>query len=155
MLEVLYILYMLSSNIEYPAKEIECMAQNLYHEARGEPVEGQIAVGNVVLNRVLNPRYPDNICSVVRQAQYDPITSRLILHGCQFSWYCDGKSDRIENKKVYLKIKLLSAIIIYKLVEDNTNGATHYFNPNLADPYWAKEFIKVKEYSNHDFYRGE
>ena len=78
--------------------EMHCLATNIYHEARGESNEGKFAVGNVTMNRVDSNRFPDSICEVVYQAEYrvnwkgDQVPRR---HRCQFSWYCDGKSDDI------------------------------------------------------------
>jgi N-acetylmuramoyl-L-alanine amidase len=61
-----------------------CMALNIFFEARSEPIQGQIAVAEVTLNRVASDDYPNTICEVVLQEN---------SQGCQFSWWCDGKSD--------------------------------------------------------------
>ena len=68
-----------------------CVAVAIYFEARGEPVEGQIAVAQVIRNRIEDPRYPDNACDVVKQGYY--WNGNPIRNMCQFSFYCDGKSD--------------------------------------------------------------
>ena len=78
--------------------EVTCLADNIYFEARNQGLAGQLAVVNVVVNRVADSRYPDTICEVVKQGptrlswkgtgELIPIRNR-----CQFSWYCDGKSD--------------------------------------------------------------
>ena len=73
---------------------ILCLATNLYFEARGEPLAGQLAVGYSVMNRVKSPRYPDTVCGVIYDAQFnswDPVNP--IRHRCQYSWFCDGMSD--------------------------------------------------------------
>jgi spore germination cell wall hydrolase CwlJ-like protein len=67
---------------------LRCLALNIYHEARGEPVSGQCAVGHVVMNRVSDNHYPDSICGVVKQG------GAVKRYRCQISWWCDGRSDR-------------------------------------------------------------
>ena len=73
-------------------EEIRCLAENIYWEARNQSKEGRLAVAQVTLNRVEDPRFPNTICGVVKQTKYYP-SGRIDLHSCQFSWYCDGKSD--------------------------------------------------------------
>ena len=70
-----------------------CMAFNIYHEANNQSMLGQIAVGQVVMNRVEDSRFPDTVCEVVKQAVTYKGTDKPVLHKCQFSWYCDGKND--------------------------------------------------------------
>ena len=70
-----------------------CMAFNIYHEANNQSMLGQIAVGQVVMNRVEDSRFPDTVCEVVKQAVTYKGTDKPVLHKCQFSWYCDGKKD--------------------------------------------------------------
>ncbi len=72
------------------ASELKCLATAIYFEARGEPEEGQLAVAQVVLNRVKNPAYPNTICGVVYQ-------NKTKRNRCQFSFACDGRSDRITD----------------------------------------------------------
>ena len=73
--------------------DYHCLASNIYWEARNQPLLGKLAVAQVTQNRVDNKRYPDTICSVVKQTKFYP-SGRIDLHSCQFSWYCDGKSDQ-------------------------------------------------------------
>ena len=73
---------------------IMCLALNIYFEARNQPIEGQLAVAQVVINRVLDDRYPDHACDVITQGPTYPDSNLPIRHKCQFSWYCDGRSDR-------------------------------------------------------------
>ena len=68
-----------------------CMAINMYHEAKNQSMLGQIAVGQVVMNRVEDSRFPDNVCDVVTQSVTYKGTDKPVLHKCQFSWYCDGQ----------------------------------------------------------------
>lgn len=75
--------------------EIRCLAQNIYFEARGEPMVGKIAVGHVVLNRAADRRWPRRVCSVIKQGVYKQ------RHRCQFSWWCDGRRDRPVNRAAW------------------------------------------------------
>ena len=75
------------------AEALMCMALNIYHEARNQSMVGQVAVGEVVMNRVEDSRFPDTICEVVKQAVTYKNTDKPVLHKCQFSWYCDGQKD--------------------------------------------------------------
>ena len=138
-----------------------CLAKNIYHEARGEPLAGQFAVAHTTLNRVTSEK---TVCQVVTQAVRDR-TGRPLRNKCQFSWYCDNKPDDI---KLYFKGKplkqniesfeLAATVAIMALSGysvDNTVGATHYYNPDLADPKWADSFATTKTYGSHKFMRKE
>ena len=79
-------------------KSIECLAMNMYHEARGQGTAGLLAVSSVVMNRVADERFPNTICGVIKQAQTRPSWKDKnkmipIRDKCQFSWFCDGKTD--------------------------------------------------------------
>lgn len=149
--------------------QMHCMAKNIYFEARGESRQGKIAVGYVTLNRVNSSRYPDTICDVVYQAKLSQWWLEHngrevpIRYQCQFTWYCDGLSDDLQltdhNGRI-IKINLesweeslqVASMIIQGLIKDNTEGATHYFNPRLADPDWQYSLVHVKHIDNHSFY---
>ena len=74
--------------------ERECLADNIYFEARNQGFAGWVAVAQVTLNRVRDDRFPNTICEVVKQGlTYE--SGFPIRDKCQFSWYCDGKSDTI------------------------------------------------------------
>ena len=90
---------MYAESIEAKQKEIECLAQNIYHEARSESTAGRMAVALVTLNRVKDQRFPNTICGVVKQTKYYP-SGKIDLHSCQFSWYCDGKPDTIKDEQL-------------------------------------------------------
>ena len=143
------------------SEAVECLALNMYHEARGQGTAGELAVTTVVMNRVNDSRFPNTICGVVKQGPTrpswkDPKILFPIKHKCQFSWYCDGKSDKPRNKKTYEKMKdfaktLLSNKLLYL---DITDGATHY-HADYVSPSWAKTKTKTVEIQDHIFYRWE
>lgn len=141
--------------------QIECMAQNVYHEARSQGTAGRLAVIAVTSNRVQDSRYPNTICEVVKQGPHRPSwkgTGELIpvRHRCQFSWYCDGKADTVHNTELYNEIRDLSALVVRGdiTVIDLTEGATHY-HADYVSPDWAKTKTKTIEIEDHIFYRWE
>mgnify|MGYP000869280593 FL=1 len=130
-----------------------CMAMNLYHEARGEPLAGQYAVGQSVINRVRDKRYPNTVCEVVHQAKYrgwDQVNP--IRKQCQYSWYCDGKPDNPQNGKAMLEATILAQYILASTVIDITEGATHY-HASYVHPYWADHMTTTVQIGTHIFYR--
>mgnify|MGYP000869542278 FL=1 len=138
-------------------KETHCLATNMYFEARGESIDGKKAVAFVTLNRVESKRFPNDICSVVYQAQYSrwwkENKNRLVpvRHKCQFSWYCDGKSDSIRNTREYESLYRLASAVILGKHEDNTGGA-EYYHADHVKPDWRLAFNKTTKIDSHIFY---
>ena len=141
-------------------KHIECLAMNMYHEARDQGTAGKLAVSAVVMNRVNDERFPNSVCEVVLQAQTRPSwrdgTPIPIRNRCQFSWYCDGKSDEIKDEKTYQKILDFAGLILHNNIRfvDITDGATHY-HADYVSPSWAKTKTRTTEIGDHIFYRWE
>ena len=144
-------------------EEAFCLAENIYHEARGEGLQGQLAVASVTINRVKHSQYPDSICEVVRQTTITRTSKKII---CAFSWYCANNGEAKEiplrnkdgtiNEKVAEQFKQISEISIKILagkMKDNTNGATHFHNPEQSQPAWANEMTLTKKLGNHHFYK--
>ena len=123
------------------------MALNIYHEARSDNLAGKFAVGDVVLNRVNDTRYPNNVCDVIYQGEHrpswkDPKTLVPVRNRCQFSWYCDGKSDEIP----LYDIADANALTMEELLDEMyviVNAGTR-----LDINYYIEE--NVDEYSNED-----
>ena len=138
----------------------ECLAVNMYHEARDQGTAGRLAVSAVVLNRVRDRRFPNTVCEVVYQAQMKPSWKTgepvPIRNRCQFSWYCDGKSDKIKDKKTYQRILDFAGLILHNDIEflDITDGATHY-HADYVKPDWAGTKTRTTEIGDHIFYRWE
>lgn len=135
------------------SKEIECLAKNIYFEARGEKELGKRAVAHVTINRMKSKRFPNSICKVVYQANRDA-NGNVKKHQCQFSWYCDGYSDKVRNKALWDEIVSLSTSIVkeYEKQEDPTQGAVMYHATHMT-PYWAKSFTKTVKIDKHQFYK--
>jgi len=146
---------------EFTRVESYCLAENVYHEARNQPLAGQMAVISVTINRTNDSRFPNTICGVVKQGPSRPSwkgTGEMIpvRHRCQFSWYCDGKSDEISNKEAFEDILLLTDSVVSGSIKvlDITEGATHY-HADYVMPDWAKTKTKTIEIEDHIFYRWE
>ena len=132
-----------------------CLATAVYFEARGEPFVGQSAVAHVVLNRVMDPRFPDDICSVVMQGPtYAWKPDFPIRNMCQFSYYCDGKSDQPTDEQAWQTAVLAAYGSMTGRTYDPTDGATHY-HADYVNPEWADVKYKTVRINDHIFYRWE
>jgi len=150
-----------SSVDSFLADEAYCLAEIVYHEARNQPKVGQMAVMSVTLNRVSDPRFPNTVCEVVKEGPSRPswkdhTVMIPIKHRCQFSWYCDGKSDRIDDMETFDNIFLFTSGLVNGTITllDVTDGATHY-HADYVEPAWAKTKTKTIEIEDHIFYRWE
>jgi len=137
-----------------------CLALNTYHEAKNQSLVGQIATAQVVMNRVEDTRFPNTVCEVVKEGPTrpsweDPEKEYPIKHRCQFSWYCDGKSDVPKNKKAWKKAQDVAFLVLYNKIQlDVTEGATHY-HATYVKPSWAKTKKRTTRIEKHIFYRWE
>ena len=133
-----------------------CMAFNIYHEANNQSMLGQIAVGQVVMNRVEDSRFPDTVCEVVKEAVTYKNTDKPVLHKCQFSWYCDGKKDEpnYDSKSWSNALKYAVVVLGGDITLDFTDGATHY-HATYVRPAWAKTKTRTTRIDRHIFYRWE
>jgi N-acetylmuramoyl-L-alanine amidase len=139
-----------------------CLALNIYYEARSDNLAGQFAVADVVINRSLDRRYPNTICTVVKQGSMksgkiygtyvrDGVTIRY--PSCQFSWYCDGKSDVPTESLQWRKAQAVAYRLLFKQQHRGiTEGATHY-HATYVDPRWSQGLQQVGQIGAHIFYR--
>ncbi len=121
----------------------ECLAQAIYFESRGESIRGQFAVAEVILNRVDSPLYPRSICHVVRQGG---------AGGCQFSFTCDGRKDRIRDRDAYAVAGKIARVMLDGAPRALTDGATHFHTRNVR-PRWSHRMPKTASIGAHLFYR--
>ena len=132
--------------------EAWCLAQNIYYEARGSNLADKAAVADVVLNRVDDSRYPNTICEVVRQGEKHK-DGQMKRNRCQFSWYCDGKSDWPANKDSWIEAQQIAYMMLYlNQYRGLTEGATHY-HADYVNPKWANSLQLVGTIGEHVFYR--
>lgn len=124
------------------SSEHQCLALAMYWEARGEGQVGMQAVGEVVLNRVQDPRFPATSCAVVKQGGETP--------PCQFSWWCDGKSDRPKDLGRWQDALWIANSMQTRHTRDITKGAL-FFHSTSVDPQW--KYQRVAKVGNHVFYK--
>lgn len=139
--------------LEQFQEQQQCIAMNIYHEARSDGKLGQKAVAFVTLNRVQSGRYPDTPCDVVYQASLDS-NGKPKRNQCQFSWYCDGKKDDPKNEELWEVSKQMAYEVMtdYGNVEDPTDGATMY-HASYVNPSWAKDYERTVRIDTHIFYK--
>jgi spore germination cell wall hydrolase CwlJ-like protein len=132
--------------VEVSDKELWCLATAIYFEARGESYRGQVAVAQVVLNRVKDHRYPDTICGVVFQNQ-------ARRNACQFSFACDGHPETINDRKSWAQAEeIASKFTDGELYLTEVADATHY-HATYVRPGWAPRMQKVTQIGLHVFYK--
>ena len=127
------------------SQEWYCLAEALYFEARGESLRGQVAVAEVILNRVDSKRYPKTICGVVQQGQHR-------RNACQFSYNCDGRSNHIGNKKVFERLGKIAWSMMNGTPRKLTGSALYYHNTSVK-PRWSRKFHRTAKIGSHIFYR--
>lgn len=124
--------------------QFQCLAEALYFEARGEGPKGMASVGEVILNRVASPSFPKSICAVVNQGGSG---------GCQFSYTCDGLSDRVRERDAWDAAAKVARALIDGAPRTLTDGATYFHTPAVR-PSWAKRFERTAQIGRHIFYRA-
>jgi len=123
---------------------ITCLARTIYWEARGEAIADMEAIANVVMNRLGHDGFPKTICEVVRQGREQG--------SCQFSWWCDGRSDRAREDESYATAKEVARKALNRQLTDRTAGAL-YFHHRRVMPAWAAEYTKTVEIGGFSFYK--
>lgn len=142
---------------EYIDDETVCLAKNIYFEARNESLVGQVAVAQVVMNRVQSPKYPNDVCSVIKQGILSQWHLKKtgkevpVRNKCQFSWYCDGKSDEATNQHAWLQSVTLASAVLDNIYPDITEGALWY-HAHYSSPYWKSSVKYVTQIDSHIFY---
>jgi N-acetylmuramoyl-L-alanine amidase len=132
-----------------------CLAQNIYFESGNQPLAGKIAVAQVVQNRMNDFQFPDTICDVVYQSY-----TRVNWKGnvvpqrgrCQFSWYCDGKSDEPVDSVTWIESMGIARRVLAGEWGDITEGGL-YYHADYIYPYWASSLNETVIINNHIFYK--
>ena len=131
------------------AKALECLALNVYWEARGEDRQGQEAVAHVTLNRVNSDAFPNSICGVVKQSFTSEEEEKV---SCQFSWWCDGRPDTPADNPVWEKARYIAWAAATGRIADPTNGALYFYHEQVA-PTWIAQLHHTATIGVHLFYR--
>jgi len=129
---------------------IACIATAIYFEARSEPLDGQVAVANVIMNRVASDRFPNSPCEVVKQGR--TWMGNMVRNKCHFSYYCDGRPEVILDEGAYTLA--LSIAVNWPNLVDITNGATYYHRDDVQ-PYWVESLSISRQIGRHLFYNQE
>ncbi len=134
--------WLIAQNAPQGGAEWDCLRKALYFEARGESLKGQYAVAEVILNRVDSAAYPNSVCSVVGQKGSG---------SCQFSYVCDGNSDKMREAGASEVAGRIAAIMLAGGDRGLTDGAT-YFHSKAVFPSWANRFTRTASIGAHVFY---
>ncbi|WP_257099046.1 cell wall hydrolase [Pseudovibrio flavus] len=127
-------------------KQLRCLAEAIYFEARGEPYDGQVAVAQVVLNRVKNPAYPATVCDVVYQNEH-------MRNACQFSFACDGQPEAVFPGRAWRQAKAIAAKAVDGEVHLDSVGASTHYHATYVSPKWAPHMKRLRKVGDHIFYR--
>ena len=134
---------------------ITCLAVAIYFEARSEPIAGQLAVAQVVLNRVADERYPDTVCDVITEGPTYP-SGHPVRDKCQFSFWCDGKPEDIHDYEAWQTALRVATIATETsaLPIDISEGAMFYHATSVS-PSWRHTMQMTARIGQHIFYRLE
>jgi spore germination cell wall hydrolase CwlJ-like protein len=130
------------------ASELQCLAENIYFEGRGEPLDGQYAIAEVTLNRLRSPYYPKTICGVVHDTRWDPVRRRFTAH---FSW--TELADRSEPWGPAWQQAMAVATAVYDEVHLPLVPEALHYHAVSVQPYWARSKRALAKIGNHVFYR--
>jgi spore germination cell wall hydrolase CwlJ-like protein len=137
--------FVLTGGADARAKALNCMTQAVYFEAAFEPLEGQQAIAQAVLNRMRHPGYPKSVCGVIYEG-----AARAT--GCQFSFACDGSLARTPAPALWANAQAVARRALDGFVFKPVGMATHY-HADYVSPYWAPTLVKLKQLGQHIFYR--
>jgi hypothetical protein len=128
------------------AKAEKCLATAIYFEARSEPYKGQVAVAQVIINRVFSPFYPDTVCDVVYQNAHRHLS-------CQFTFACDGKSKAIHERGAWARSSRIAKQVLDGQIYEPAVGTSTHYHAIYVSPSWRHEMRKNVRYGIHNFYR--
>lgn len=133
------------------ADEVSCLVTNIYFEARGDTIESQYAVADVVMHRVMHVDFPDTICGVVKQGVYPPWNAKVpYKNRCSFSWYCDRKSDTTHDKRALGIAEYIAQDVLFNVKYEPEVEYALYYHADYVNPDWGFEL--VAQVGQHLFY---
>jgi spore germination cell wall hydrolase CwlJ-like protein len=133
---------------EHRTAELICLAENVYYEARGEPLAGQYAVAEVTMNRVASRLFPHSVCEVVHAQQFDPVVRRYVG---AFSWTEIGPLDPPYGDPWLRARAIATAVYDHRREKPVVNGAL-YYHATYVSPAWAKTKTRLAKIGSHIFY---
>lgn len=146
MKKVVWALALASSSVS-AGDDLKYLAEAIYFEARSEPLACQIIVAQNILNRVDQERFPNTIEEVVHQRT----KSKAGKWVCQYSYFCDGKSDQLTNSKAEIKSYQVASMVLLSEVPDLSEGSDHYYAHEIVTPRWASSMTDVFVCDKHTF----
>jgi spore germination cell wall hydrolase CwlJ-like protein len=129
-------------------QNVACLARNVYYEARGEPTAGQYAVAEVTMNRRASGRYPDSVCEVVYQRNWDPLRRRYVA---AFSWTELGELDE-PSGEAWRRAREVAETVYYEMHAPALDGSL-FFHATYVNPSWSKDKRRVVRIGRHIFYK--
>ena len=140
----------IEKRIERASAERDCLAQAIYHEARGESEAGQLAVANVIVNRARSGKFPSTLCGVIYQ------NAEKGRYRCQFTFACDGRSDAPGERRAWARSAALAQDVYAEFALGENVGAvpksTLYYHTTAVRPSWASTYNAVAKIGSHIFY---
>ena len=125
----------------------------IYFEGRSESVAGQVAIAQVIENRISSARYPDDTCSVIKQGRYVSWLEYPLRYECQFSFWCDGKPEDITNRQAWGEAWIIAVGSRFGIYPGIICSATNYHSDYIEMPYWAEPENVTTKIGNHMFYK--
>ena len=140
----------LAKRLETANAERDCLAQAIYHEARGESAAGQLAVANVIVNRARSGKFPDSLCGVIYQ------NANKGYHRCQFTFACDGRTDAPGERSAWARSADLAQRVYAEFALGENVGAVPgsalYYHTTNVRPSWSNTYAEVAQIGSHIFY---
>ncbi len=133
------------SEPQVDARQHNCLAQAIYYEARGETQQGQVAVAEVIMNRVRSRAYPNSVCGVVYQGSH-------LATGCQFTFTCDGSLGHRPRGRAWERAQRIASAVMLGYTRPVTGNATHYHTTGV-NPVWNSGLVPTTQIGVHKFYR--
>ncbi|MBL8537819.1 MAG: cell wall hydrolase [Hyphomonadaceae bacterium] len=127
------------------SRQHNCLSQAIYYEARGETQRGQVAVAEVIMNRVRSRHYPNSVCGVVYQGSH-------LSTGCQFTFTCDGSIHQRPRGRAWDRAQRVATAVMLGYTRPLTQGATHY-HTHAVNPVWNSGLVETVNIGSHVFYR--
>lgn len=141
----------LAKRLEHANAERDCLAQAIYHEARGESEVGQLAVANVIVNRARSGKFPSTLCGVIYQ------NADKGYHRCQFTFACDGRTDAPGERRAWARSAALAQEVYAEFATGDAVGAVPgsalYYHTTNVRPSWANTYSAVAQIGSHIFYQ--
>jgi len=139
-----------AKRVQFADNERQCLAQAIYHEARGETATGQLAVANVIVNRARSSKFPSSLCGVVYQ------NADKGRYRCQFTFACDGRDDTPSERAAWSRSVALAGKVYAEYATGQEIGvlprSALYYHTTAVRPSWASTFSRVAAVDSHIFY---